>query len=259
MAGFEIGVALEGPIVGPAADVRERLGGLAHALVLLGASSLYLQVGSPRPPGEIEVALDAVVALGALSVKGGLFLGMLVSTDRPPSPALLARYLSALDLCSDGRAEMVLTSELARPRALVEFHEVVRLMLSERAPSFTGETIRIAAAYNEPRGPRPIPVGVWCRSPLELAAVEASAYPPARVLAEDPALAGPASARGAQVFAVIRANSAPEVAAGLERALGAGSDGALVVLAADGALPVLSSAQLSARPGSRRLGTGKSG
>ena len=93
-------------------------------------------------------------------------LGCVATSVGERHPAILAKTVAALDVCSAGRALACLA-----PRAvpletgldeLAEALDVVRTMLDRPAPSYAGRHFAIEGAWNEPRAARvtPTPVGV---------------------------------------------------------------------------------------------------
>ncbi len=74
--------------------------------------------------------------------------------ERPP--ALLAKAVSAVDACSDGRAVLAIRPEdnaesVGDLERLGEALEVCRALLRVHGPSFAGRFFRLDRAFNEPR------------------------------------------------------------------------------------------------------------
>ena len=148
-----------GPGSGRAPGVLLRL---ALAAELAGADAVLVDGG--RAPGT---PADPFVLLGALAaVTSRVVLGCVATSVGERHPAILAKTVAALDVCSAGRALACLA-----PRAmpletgldeLAEALDVVRTMLDRPAPSYAGRHFAIEGAWNEPRAARvtPTPVGV---------------------------------------------------------------------------------------------------
>ncbi|HTW99243.1 MAG TPA: LLM class flavin-dependent oxidoreductase [Acidimicrobiales bacterium] len=165
---MRLGVAVRPPLRRRAAEANGPSGldlvvGLARAAEDAGYDALFLD-GRAAPvedaAGEPLARVDPYVVLGAVAVStSALQLGCLAPTldDRPPS--LLAKVVTALDACSDGRAVLALglgdlpadESELER---LGEGLEVCRALLRVPSPSFVGRHYHLERAFNEPR---PVP------------------------------------------------------------------------------------------------------
>jgi alkanesulfonate monooxygenase SsuD/methylene tetrahydromethanopterin reductase-like flavin-dependent oxidoreductase (luciferase family) len=126
--------------------------------LLLDGTPAVLTPASGAGAGASRV--DPFVVLGAVAVSTStLALGCLATHLDERPPALLAKAVSALDACSDGRALLALrpSDDLASDggiERLAEALEVCRALLRVRAPSFTGRFYRLERAFNEPRLPR---------------------------------------------------------------------------------------------------------
>lgn len=173
---FSLGVlVLDEPGV-PLAPLASSLRELAEWTEEAGATSLFLELPArvnddpSRATLPMRSGLDAFVALGALGgEEAELGLGCSAPASGGVPPSLLAKYLSGLDLCCGGRAQMVLRSgEPDGPRELLESYEVVSRLLTEASVSFSGATIELSSAWNEPRGPRRVPLGLLLRDRAEL-------------------------------------------------------------------------------------------
>jgi hypothetical protein len=121
---------------------------------------------SPSAPGDPFVLVGALAA-----VTNRVVLGCVASSVGERHPAVVAKAVAALDVCSAGRVLACLA-----PRAnglgggfgqLAEALDVVRAMLDRPAPSYSGAHFGIAGAWNEPRAerPTPTPLGVLVPPP----------------------------------------------------------------------------------------------
>ncbi len=126
--------------------------------------------------GPLEPMLEAYTMLGALSVvTKRAHIGALVSPVTFRSPSLLAKTITTVDVISKGRAVLGIgaawdTSEHAaygidfpgiaeRQDRLEEAVQIIKAMLTEPAPSFSGQYYSIAEAINSPRPVQnPIPI-----------------------------------------------------------------------------------------------------
>jgi hypothetical protein len=132
---------------------------LAVAAERAGADAVLVDRG--RGP------VDPFVVLGALAaVTDRALLGWVATPVDERHPAVLAKTVAALDVCSEGRALACLRAGARRPRGgldeLGEALDVVRLMLEVPAPTYAGRHFSVSGAWNEPRSRRttPVPVGV---------------------------------------------------------------------------------------------------
>jgi hypothetical protein len=141
-------------------------------------------------PGVIELhgeaaaaQVDPFVLLGAVAASTGTIrVGCLASPLDERPPALLAKVVSSLDVCSRGRALLALRP--AEPRGgedesdlerLAEALEVCRALLRVTSPSFAGRHLRLEKAFNEPRAHRredavPVALEVPATQPEDCAA-----------------------------------------------------------------------------------------
>jgi alkanesulfonate monooxygenase SsuD/methylene tetrahydromethanopterin reductase-like flavin-dependent oxidoreductase (luciferase family) len=131
--------------------------------------------------GGRDDRLDTFSLLGGLASKTSqIRLGALVAADER-APALLAKATSTLDVCSKGRAVLILAPPigLAGAEALEVLEEavaVVRAMFCCAAPSVEGRHITVAGAWNEPRAfAGPPPVGIALPARLRAKGAEALA------------------------------------------------------------------------------------
>lgn len=143
---------------------------LATAAEAAGFEGLYLDGSAGRLDAVTSAAVpvDPFVVLGAVAVSTTrLHLGCLASPLDERPPALLAKTVTSLDVCSDGRAILVLTPDPALASAggtmerLGEALEVCRALVRVSAPSFSGHFYQLDHAWNEPRlasGARPTPL-----------------------------------------------------------------------------------------------------
>jgi alkanesulfonate monooxygenase SsuD/methylene tetrahydromethanopterin reductase-like flavin-dependent oxidoreductase (luciferase family) len=121
---------------------------------------------------DTDVPVDPFVLLGALAaVTSRVVLGCVAIGLDDRHPAILAKTVAALDVCSAGRALVCLRpgapSRGAGLDELAEALDVVRLMLGTPAASWAGRHFAIAGAWNEPRVPRatPTPLAVLVAAP----------------------------------------------------------------------------------------------
>ena len=135
-------------------------------------ASVVMAAGIAEESGVEALLLDDAAfqnhSLGAFALLGHLVakterlrLGVIapVRTIRPPS--ILGKLLAGLDVVSSGRALGVLAPSDPSDATLVdsrgwspgdlEAAEVVRLILSEESPSFSGRFFTLEHAWNEPR------------------------------------------------------------------------------------------------------------
>lgn len=157
------------------------------AFFLDGSPAAVLD-GSPAAPdasGTVP-ALDPFVVLGAVAVSTSTIrLGCLAPAIHERPPALLAKVVSALDVCSDGRAVLGLAPDEAGAagpepssvdlQRVGEALEVCRALLRVSGPSFSGAHYHLVRAFNEPRpshleGGAPIALEVPSALPEDLAA-----------------------------------------------------------------------------------------
>jgi alkanesulfonate monooxygenase SsuD/methylene tetrahydromethanopterin reductase-like flavin-dependent oxidoreductase (luciferase family) len=163
VTGLGLGLIVRAPLRGATAHpaASSSLGAvveLARVAEDAGYDAFFVD-GSPARPapsrGDLPARADPFVVLGAVAVStAALRLGCLSSPPDERPPGLLAKTVSALDVCSDGRAVLGLQApdaaspdELAR---LGEALEVCRALLRVKAPSFSGRFYRLDSAYNEP-------------------------------------------------------------------------------------------------------------
>lgn len=177
-----------------AADL-EALLATARAAEADGAELLVLDT---RPGGTAATGpgrlLDPFAVLGACAAETTtLRLGALVAADERP-PGVLAKALATLDVCSDGRAALLLAPPVApvdgaAPEAvLAECVQVVVAMLAEPAATVAGKHVSVREAWNEPRSALPPPVGIALDLPpaAALAVAEGFTVAPACVVAGVP-------------------------------------------------------------------------
>ncbi len=133
------------------------------------AGSEAVLVSGDRVPGA---PADPFVLLGALAATTSrVVLGCVATTAGERHPAVLAKTVAALDVCSEGRALACLGAPPDPGGGgldeLAETLRVVRLMLDTPAPSFAGRYFAIEGAWNEPRAGRatPTPLGVLLPAP----------------------------------------------------------------------------------------------
>jgi alkanesulfonate monooxygenase SsuD/methylene tetrahydromethanopterin reductase-like flavin-dependent oxidoreductase (luciferase family) len=138
------------------------LGEFASTAESAGAEALF--VSGERSAAE---ANDPFVLLGAAAGSTSrIGLGCLSLSIDERQPAILAKSLASLDLCSNGRAVACVSSDFTTQAdaagVLVEAVAVVRAMLEVAAPTFHGEHFSVTRAWNEPRmeRDRPLPIGV---------------------------------------------------------------------------------------------------
>ena len=150
--------ASEGPGPSPDGDVGAVVR-LAVAAEQAGADAVLVDRG--RGP------VDPFVVLGTLAaVTERALLGWVATPVDDRHPAVLAKTVAALDVCSAGRALACLGTGVGRPRSgldeLGEALDVFRLMLDVPAPTYAGRYFSVSGAWNEPRYRRttPVPVGV---------------------------------------------------------------------------------------------------
>jgi alkanesulfonate monooxygenase SsuD/methylene tetrahydromethanopterin reductase-like flavin-dependent oxidoreductase (luciferase family) len=142
-------VAVVAPLDDPSVPLSALLRHAAHAEEIgLDAFLLEARAGA-REPFTVLGALAAATArlhLGALVPLAGRH------------PGLFAKALASLDVLSGGRALGALVLDNASDETVGEALEVVRLLLSVPAPSYTGATYRLSGAWNEPRRPEVPPL-----------------------------------------------------------------------------------------------------
>lgn len=136
---------------------------LARAAEAAGFDLLLLDARRPMGPRQWP-SLDPFTLLGACAAETSVLrLGAVVSVDER-APSLVAKAVATLDVCSEGRATVVLAPSAAGGGAgvhelLAECTAVVSLMLAEPGPTMTGRQVAIHEAWNEPRRAMPPPVG----------------------------------------------------------------------------------------------------
>ncbi len=170
--------AAAGADLAPAELVR-----LAMAAEQAGAQAVILD--GARAPGA---PADPFVLLGALAAATSrVVLGCVATAVGERHPAVLAKTVAALDVCSTGRA-LVCLRPSATPSGtgldeLAEALDVVRLMLDTPGPTLAGRHFAIQGAWNEPRARRatPTPLGVLVPAPGPTPGV--SPPPPAELAA----------------------------------------------------------------------------
>ena len=184
-----LGLAVTAPLRRPASERPgpsglDRLVELARLAEELGFDAFFVD-GSPGeigglPAGAGAVAVDPFVVLGAVAVSTSrLQLGCLAPPLGSRPPALLAKTVTSLDVCSDGRAVLALgppaDDQLDETglAALSEALEVCRALVRVPAPSFAGSHHQLERAWNEPRWPHEAggpPVALAVPAGLPLAA-----------------------------------------------------------------------------------------
>jgi len=140
---------------------------LGRVIERAGADAVLLD--GERSPGA---AGDPFVLAGALAaVTSRVLLGCVATAVDDRHPAIVAKAVAALDVCSAGRALACLApganTQEGGLDALVEALDIVRAMLDRPAPAYWGRHFTIAGAWNEPRGarPTPTPLGVLLPPP----------------------------------------------------------------------------------------------
>lgn len=106
--------------------------------------------------GATGTRLDVFALLGAVaSVTTSLIVAALAAADER-APSLFAKATATLDVCSSGRAALLLSPGGGREpgAALAHLGEclgVVSAMLAGEAPTVSGEQVAVERAWNEPR------------------------------------------------------------------------------------------------------------
>lgn len=192
MAAASFGVAFAATGAGEPARHLDALRRAASACEAAGVELLLVD-GRSRPERVVS-ALEPFSILAALAAEtSALSLGALVAADER-APSILAKATSTLDVCSEGRAVLVLASPrlpaAATPQKglLAECAAVARAMFEERAPTFEGSHVTVHAAWNEPRAfasPPPVAVALAVPTPEEAGRLVAEwSQPPDFVLVE---------------------------------------------------------------------------
>ena len=159
----------------------ERLADLARAAEDSGFDSLWVpdDAGAGADAsGGLETWFEAYSLLGALATRTssvGLGVFPVGATVRPPS--ILTKIVTGVDVISHGRALLALGIDADDPEAIERLGEelaVCRALLTEDTPSFAGRFYQLDHAPNRPR-------------PVRAAGI------PLVVVADDPAVAGPAA------------------------------------------------------------------
>jgi hypothetical protein len=187
-----------------------------------------------------DLPLDGFVALGSLTRRrGATALGCLAAVGGGAPFSLLAKYLATLDLCSGGRAQMTLSAgSRGTPTMLVEAFEVVSRLLTEGAPTLSGETLAVHEAWNEPEPEHPLSLGLHVRDDEELRAVAGMSPRPSFLflegvpgdsLAVASRLSG-ARSRRPELYGVIRSVAPEIVRRSARQLLETGCDGAVCAL-----------------------------
>lgn len=123
---------------------------LATASEQAGLDGFFLSPGS---------GIDPYVVLGAAAaVTSAIALGCLAAPVGERPPAMLAKVVTTLDVCSQGRAVLGLATRRGSAAAggidlveLTDALEISRAMVRVPSPSYAGRTASIATAWNEPR------------------------------------------------------------------------------------------------------------
>ena len=189
MAAPRLGIALAS---GTDGGVARHLEGVLAAAARCEAAGVELLVLDGRPPPGASgrwKRLDPFAVLGAVAAETRVLrLGALVGADER-APSLHAKATSTLDVCSGGRAVLVLSgpSSPAAPDGdvalLGECVGVVRAMLTEPAPTILGRHVAVQGAWNEPRSAgSPPAVGILVASDEDAEAVASSPSSPGFVL-----------------------------------------------------------------------------
>ena len=116
-----------------------------------------------------DIGVDPYVLLGGVAAATStVVLGCLAAPVRERPPALLAKQVTTLDVCSGGRAVLGMAAGggaqgLAAVESEAEFGdavEICRAMLRVPGPSYSGVRHAISSAWNEPRhaGGEPMPL-----------------------------------------------------------------------------------------------------
>ena len=193
MAVASFGVALAASGAGAPIRHLDALRRVATSCELAGVELLLVD-GRP-PPRTAGDALEPFSILAALAAEtSSLALGALVAADER-APSILAKATSTLDVCSQGRAVLVLApsrvpAALAADGGLLgECVAVAQAMLTEPSPTFAGRHVAVLGAWNEPRAfasPPPVAAVLAATAPEEAGRlVTGWRAPPAFVLAED--------------------------------------------------------------------------
>ena len=210
------GLLVPAGTAGEAGQALEEVLATAQAAEQRGFDALVLD-GRPRADEGRWRSFDPFTLLGACAAAtSAIRLGAIVSIgERPVS--LVAKAVATLDVCSAGRAVLVLAPSgsfggepdapasaeppgVASIDDLAEALAIVAAMLATPAATVTGRRLAVRAAWNEPRRPVPPPIAVALGRPADgvLAAVAAWSPPPELVLVDRLVPPGaPASASGA--------------------------------------------------------------
>lgn len=204
MAVASCGIALSATGTGEPTRHLDALCQAAASCERAGIEALLID-GRPRNGAAHEV-LEPFTILGALAAAtSSVSLGAVLAADER-APSVLAKATSTLDVCSHGRALLVLSPPAGAVAGeggglLGECVAVVQAMLTFPSPTLKGRHVAVHGAWNEPRGfsaPPPVAVALPVEAPGRTGDLVAEWRAlPAFVLAEGPSAAGPPPASGA--------------------------------------------------------------
>jgi alkanesulfonate monooxygenase SsuD/methylene tetrahydromethanopterin reductase-like flavin-dependent oxidoreductase (luciferase family) len=138
--------------------MRLRPGGATALTTLSATASLLVEAGAEAlflPPPQAHGDHDPYVTLAALSSASvGAALGSFGTPLDERPPALLAKIATGLDVCTGGRALLLVAAGSMAGDAAAESLEVLRAMLRVPGPSLSGVHLHIGEAWNEPKAQR---------------------------------------------------------------------------------------------------------
>jgi alkanesulfonate monooxygenase SsuD/methylene tetrahydromethanopterin reductase-like flavin-dependent oxidoreductase (luciferase family) len=159
----------------------ERLAELARVAEDGGFDSLWVADDGGSAVGDsggLETRFEAYSFLGALATRtASIGLGAFPLGATARSPSILTKVVTGVDVISHGRALLALGIDAGDPEAIERLGEelaVCRALLAEDTPSFAGRFYQLDHAPNRP-------------GPVRAGGI------PVVVVADDPAVAGPAA------------------------------------------------------------------